>query len=674
MIIKEAFPFEIREIASLRIPLSDGHSLTARAWLPLVSCEMPVPAIVEYIPYRQHDGTAELDSLMHPYFAGHGYACLRVDIRGSGNSEGLLRDEYLKQEQDDALEVLNWIEEQNWCSGNIGMIGISWGGFAALQIAGRRPSQLKAIITCCSTDDRYTDDVHWMGGCFLNDGLSWGSGFLAGIVRPPDPEVVGEAWKKIWANRLAIEEPPVVRWLRHQTKDPFWQHGSINMDYEKINCAVYAVGGWTDGYTNAIFRLMKSLSCPRSALVGPWTHFYPHLGEPGRAIGFLQEALRWWDRWLKSTKNGIDDEPMIISWMQENLKAHPAKPTIGGRWLQSFSWPIDGQPYKNLFIHGKSLKETKGAAEVHKISSPVRCGLRGGEWCPKDSGAHGPEYQLDQREDDGLSLCFETSPLAQPIEIFGAPSLELELKSEKTVGLLAVRLCEVRPDGSSSRVSFALVNLCHKDGSENPKPLIPGENFRLIVKLNFVAYKFGVNNRLRIALSNNYWPMAWPSSKNSVLSFNSTSFKLNLPLIDPKNLFELEHQFEEAECANPLAVTFIKKDTAKRVLNYDVASGESTLLHNETSGPKRLDAINLINEGAVSESFFITDDDPTSARSVFYRKNIAKRENWSATTITTLDLSCDKDNFFVFISLEAYEVDEKIFGREWRETIPRHYV
>ena len=128
MIIKEAFPFEIREIANLRIPLSDGHSLTARAWLPLVSCEMPVPAIVEYIPYRQHDGTAELDSLMHPYFAGHGYACLRVDIRGSGNSEGLLRDEYLKQEQDDALEVLNWIEEQNWCSGNIGMIGISWGG------------------------------------------------------------------------------------------------------------------------------------------------------------------------------------------------------------------------------------------------------------------------------------------------------------------------------------------------------------------------------------------------------------------------------------------------------------------------------------------------------------------------------------------------------------------
>jgi len=218
MIIKETFPFDIQEIKNLRISLSDGKLLTARAWIPLSAYEKPVPAILEYIPYRQHDGTVEGDALMHPYFAGHGYACLRVDIRGSGNSEGLLSDEYLKQEQDDVLEVLTWIEGQDWCSGNIGMIGISWGGFAALQAAARQPSQLKAIITCCSTDDRYTDDVHWMGGCLLNDSLSWGSGFLAGIVRPPDPDVVGENWKDIWRSRLELEEPPVSNWLRHQKK------------------------------------------------------------------------------------------------------------------------------------------------------------------------------------------------------------------------------------------------------------------------------------------------------------------------------------------------------------------------------------------------------------------------------------------------------------------------
>ena len=674
MIIKETFPFDIQEIKNLRISLSDGKLLTARAWIPLSAYEKAVPAILEYIPYRQHDGTVEVDALMHPYFAGHGYACLRVDIRGSGNSEGLLSDEYLKQEQDDVLEVLTWIEEQDWCSGNIGMIGISWGGFAALQAAARQPSQLKAIITCCSTDDRYTDDVHWMGGCLLNDSLSWGSGFLAGIVRPPDPDVVGENWKEIWRSRLELEEPPVSTWLKHQKKDEFWRHGSINTNYEKIKCAVYAVGGWTDGYTNAIFRMMQNLQSPRRALIGPWTHLYPHLGEPGDAIGFLQEALRWWDRWLKSTQNGIDDEPMITTWMQENFRANPSLPTVEGRWLHAVSWPSERQPIKNLFIGNNSLGEIKGSTASYEINSPMRCGFGGGEWCPKDSGADGPEYQFDQREDDGLSLCFDTHPLERPVEIFGAPCLELRLSSDKAAGLLAVRLCEVRPDGSSSRVSFAVLNLCHKDGSESPEPLLPNEEFRIVLKLNFVAYKFNVGNRIRVALSNNYWPMIWPSAENSVLSFHSKSFKLTLPLFESKLFRELEDPFERAECASPAKVTVIEKDSAERVLSYDVVSRKSSLIHTETSGPKRLDDINLVCKGAVSESFFINDDDPISAHSIFYRKNVVMRENWSATTITKLDFSCNKLNFFASISVEAFEADKKIFDRVWYEKIPRQNV
>ena len=674
MIIKEKFPYDIQEIQNLRITLSDGKSLTARAWIPLKAYKRPVPAIVEYIPYRQHDGTAEIDALMHPYFAGHGYACLRVDIRGSGNSDGVLRDEYLQQEQDDALEVLDWIEKQHWCSGNVGMIGISWGGFAALQVAERQPSQLKAIITCCSTDDRYTDDVHWMGGCLLNDSLSWGSGFLASIVRPPDPEIIGKNWKEIWTSRLELEDPPVATWLKHQKKDQFWRHGSINMNYEKIDCAVYAVGGWTDGYTNAIFRLMQNLRCPRRALIGPWTHRYPHLGEPGPAIGFLQDALRWWDRWLKYIPNGIENEPMVISWMQQNLKAHPAQPKVDGRWLEIDSWPIKTSHTKEYHIREHGLRETKGPTEKYEISSPMHCGLGGGEWCPKDSGADGPEYQFDQREDDGLSLCFETSPLEYPIEIFGSPKLSLELKSDKTSGILAVRLCEVTPDGASSRVSFALINLCHKAGSENPKPLLPNENFQITIELKFLAYRFSANNRIRIALSNNYWPMAWPASENTLLSFNSNSFKFILPLVDASKISELKQPFEEAQCANPLKVTVMKKDTAERVLSYEVGSAKTSLIHTQTSGPKRLDEINLLVEEAVKESFFITDENPISARSIFYRKNVAKRGAWSATTITTLDVSCDKYNFILFVSLEAFEDDEKIFSRVWDETIPRRYV
>jgi putative CocE/NonD family hydrolase len=149
------YPVSVQEVA---VPMSDGVVLSGRVWLP--EGAGPVPAVLEYLPYRKSDSTAIDDSVRHPYFAERGYAGVRVDIRGSGDSEGVLSDEYQPQEQEDALELLSWIAAQEWCNGSIGMMGISWGGFNSLQMAARRPPELKAIVTACSTDDRYADDVH----------------------------------------------------------------------------------------------------------------------------------------------------------------------------------------------------------------------------------------------------------------------------------------------------------------------------------------------------------------------------------------------------------------------------------------------------------------------------------------------------------------------------------
>src|SRR5215468_7985070 len=186
MDIVTQLPRKIREIENVFITLSDGCRLAARLWLPVDATEKPVPAILEYLPYRKRDGTSERDQLTHPFFAGHGYACIRVDMRGSGESDGLLEDEYLKLEQDDCLEVLGWIAAQPWCTGSIGMIGISWGGFNGLQVAARRPPELKAVISLCSTDDRYADDIHFMGGCLLVDKFAWGSTMFSINATPPD--------------------------------------------------------------------------------------------------------------------------------------------------------------------------------------------------------------------------------------------------------------------------------------------------------------------------------------------------------------------------------------------------------------------------------------------------------------------------------------------------------
>ena len=155
-------PRRVREIENLMIPMGDGVRLAARVWLPADAEGDPVPAILEMIPYRKRDGTAARDAMIHPYLAGHGYACLRIDIRGSGESEGVLLDEYLEREQDDAVEAIAWVARQPWCTGRVGMMGISWGGFNSLQVAARRPPQLGAINNHSSTDDPYPDDPHQM--------------------------------------------------------------------------------------------------------------------------------------------------------------------------------------------------------------------------------------------------------------------------------------------------------------------------------------------------------------------------------------------------------------------------------------------------------------------------------------------------------------------------------
>ena len=282
MKIKTEFPRPIREIENTWIPLSDGTRLAARIWLPEDAEQNPVPAILEYLPYRKNDGTAPGDAIRHPYFAGHGYASVRVDMRGSGDSDGILYDEYLPQEQDDALEVLAWIAAQPWCTGEVGMIGISWGGFNGLQIAARRPPELKAIITLCSTDDRYADDVHYMGGCLLgSDMLGWASTMLAYNARPPDPRFVGERWREMWlerhgahaALRRSLAQPPAARRLleaRLRLRE-LRRHHLPGLRRRRL-------GRWLHQCHS---RLLAGLTCPRKGLIGPWAHNYPEKGRAG---------------------------------------------------------------------------------------------------------------------------------------------------------------------------------------------------------------------------------------------------------------------------------------------------------------------------------------------------------------------------------------------------------
>lgn len=324
MIIRTDFPYATTR-EDVRIPLSDGVELYARIWRPVT--DEPVPALLEYLPYRLTDWTAPRDWQRHPWYAGHGYASVRVDVRGHGCSGGDPGDEYDARELADGVAVVEWLAAQPWCTGAVGMFGISWGGFNSLQIAALAPEALKAVVTVCSTDDRYDNDVHYMGGSVLAvDMHAWASTMLAFASRPPDPLYAGEGWREQWLARLDAVEPLVHTWLGHQTRDDYWRHGSVCEDYSAIGAAVLAVGGWHDPYRDTVLRLVEHLPAGRvRGLIGPWSHQYPDRGlPPGPAIGFLQETLRWWDHWLRGEDNGVMDEPLLRSWISES---HPLPPS-----------------------------------------------------------------------------------------------------------------------------------------------------------------------------------------------------------------------------------------------------------------------------------------------------------------------------------------------------------
>ncbi|MBT2888716.1 CocE/NonD family hydrolase, partial [Streptomyces sp. McG5] len=303
----------IREDVCIPLPTgrpgTDGSEIThlyARIWRPVT--DEPVPALLEYLPYRLSDWTAPRDQQRHPWYAGHGYASVRVDVRGHGNSEGLPGDEYDATELADGVAVIHWLADQPWCDGKVGMFGISWGGFNSLQIAALAPEPLKAIVTVCSADDRYDNDVHYMGGSVLAvDMHAWASTMLAFVSRPPDPEFVGPAWRDMWLKRLEAVDPFIHTWLDHQTRDAYWRHGSVSEDYSAIKAKVLAVGGWHDPYRDTVLRLVRHLPDDQvRGLIGPWSHQYPDRGlPPGPAIGFLQETLRWWDQHLKGEDSGV---------------------------------------------------------------------------------------------------------------------------------------------------------------------------------------------------------------------------------------------------------------------------------------------------------------------------------------------------------------------------------
>ena len=650
------------------IKMSDGVHLSARIWRP--KTDRPVPALLEYLPYRKGDWTAPRDAQRHPWYAAHGYASVRVDLRGAGDSEGTMTDEYTEQELADGVEVVEWLAAQPWCTGSVGMFGISWGGFNSLQVAALAPPALKAVVTVCSTDDRYADDVHYFGGAVLGvDMLGWAATMLAFTARPPDPTRLGDRWLDLWTQRLDALSPYLDTWLAHQERDDYWRHGSVCEDYGAIKAAVLAVGGWADPYRNTVFRLLENLPGPVKGLIGPWAHQYPDIdSEPGPAIGFLQETLRWWDRWLKDEPTGVEDDPALRSWMQDSVRPATRYAERPGRWVTEPSWPSPNVARRHTPLGSMHCRDAVGPGPI-LVATPQHCGIDAGRFFPYGNPADLPP---DQREEDGRSVCFDTAPLTGHVAILGLPEARLRVTASGAANVI-VRLCDVAPDGSSTLVTRGALDLRRRAGMDRTVEVVPGEPIDALVSMSAIAWEFPPGHRIRLSVSTSYWPWVWPYPETAEVHLHPDDSGLTLP-VRAADAPSAPVRFEPPEQAPPLGVVFHgASSSAEREVTYNPETGEWRLVVDPNYGGTRTYPDGLEFDTATRETYTIRADDPSSA-SCGSEWSIRMRRpdiGWEVGIEVRARMSVDAGEFVTEHELRTTLGGEQVRRRTWERRIPR---
>ncbi len=642
------------------IPMKDGVRLAARFWIPQGAEKNPVPVVLEYLPYRLWDDMRWRDDLTAAILAPYGIAFVRVDIRGSGNSEGIKQDEYSVSELDDGVQIIAWLARQPWSNGSVGMRGISWGGINTLQIAAMAPPELKAIMPMGCVVNRFADDAHYQGGAYGEQNLAWGTSFKGVLAGPPDPQVVGEdRWEQLWRERLEATPAIVNLWSEHQRYDAYWKRGSIAEAYAAIKCPVYVVDGWGDPYSNIIGELLANLKVPRKGLVGPWGHIFPNIATP-IGLEWQYEEVRWWQQWLTGVDTGIMQEPMLRAYMMYQADSQAFPNEIPGRWIAEADWPSSRTRPVNLYFNEGGILSRQAGKHAHaKYVGDKIVGVTKPQWI------YGRPTELEQSRDDKSSLVFDSEPLDQDLEILGYPTARIRVAADVPVAQCAVRLTEVTPDGKSWLVSYNLLNLAHRNSLEEPSPLVPGKFYDVEILLYYIAHRFASGNRLRVAISAGLWPLIWPSPKIATLDFVLGQSHIALP-VRPKPAMEAAFTIPVIHAGpteNPSTMGLPKYDSDGRVsyVRHGLDHPQSTVV--PTVGTTELDGGDRLYE--------IVEGQPTSCRMLMDHMNGWKRGAWDCTVRYGSDMTCTADELHLREWVIAKKGDQEIFRRETPSVIKR---
>ena len=672
----------------------DGVELSANLWLPVPTPDEPearFPAILEMIPYGKDNWRRNADTARGTYLARRGYALCRLDVRGTGSSGGIALDEYTEAETRDGYDAVEWLAAQPWCTGAVGMWGISYGGFTSIQVAKLRPPHLRAIVPIQATDDRYLSDVHYIGGCVTASELSqYAISQVAMNAMPPDPAIRGPSWRADWLARLEATPPWLFEWLHQQHDGPYWRPGSLAPDYDAIEAAILNIGGWMDSYVDAAMRMQAACSTPSRTIVGNWVHGLPASATPGPNLDELHEMVRFFDRWLRDEANGADTEPPIIWFERDYAEPEPFPASLPGRWRAAESYPHPSVEPRSWVFEGGELPligrlvparsaahapEGGSTAGVDQYPHRATVGTRSSlSW-----GAGGPPNGLarDLRPDEGLGPTYTSGPLSAAVEVFGVPEAILHLAVSAPVATAVVRLSDVAPDGTSAQVSAGILNLTHRRSHAAPEPLEPGRVEEMRIALRPVGYRFAPGHRIRVSVASSAWPVIWPSPDPAVFELHrggDVPSRLILPVVPPAGgpgdrpvpVFK----------ATPPDMPEVGAEGAWdppvwRIANDVIADTVTVTIHD--GGEDLLDDGRRLYS---AETLELTASDSRPAEASLAAKVVYRwREQAFETEIRARSIqTSDRGAFELAVELEVDVDGEPFFRHEWRESIERRLV
>ena len=658
------------EITEVSITMSDGIRLAADIYWPAGADKKDrFPILLEYLPYRKDENRARNYSL-YSYFLEHGYLVVRVDMRGTGNSEGItIPYEYSDIELDDGEEVIDWLSQQEWSTGSVGMFGISWGGFNSIQMAMRNPPALKAFVALMATEYLYQEDVHYMDGIMVA-GDSWmmSNDLYNSLPGAPDFKM-DEEWLR---NRFNVE-PSVYTYMRQQRDGAFWDRASAKGQYEKIRIPGYHIGGWYDGYRNSLPRMLENVQAPVKAMIGPWDHYFPHNAWPKPQIEWRHEAVRWFDQWLKGEDTGILKEPAFAVYVRNYHPPDPDLDQVHGYWRWEDGWPIERIENHSWYAHADHSLSTEPAGNAtHSMTYKPSIGLEGGGptmWW----GSIAP----DQQPMDEYSLVYDSEILDAPLEILGRPIARLRVSANATRANWVVRVSDVAPDGQVTQVVGAAFNGTHRISAREPSDIVPGEDFDLNIDLHFTSWVFPKGHRIRIAVSNAIWPMLWPTPmqmKSTLAIGGNNGARIDLPVILPGE--EYTPNFKEPS-SNPALSGYEVIDSgnisgyaAINSIQHDPDTGEAFGVATNTGATQYPWGIERFEEKIEHRT---SDENPAYTSVVGRYKITEELKDRTLDFEQNVEFKSDEDNFYLTFHRWVSVNGELYKEKAWQEVIPRDF-